>query len=146
MRVHLTDVVEPSVPGGRPLIPFFRLHGQRYQMYWQLTTKAQLAVRKERLAAEERANVVRDANTLDRVAPGEQQSEVEHNLAGAKTESGLHPLPTKVLSGVANDRINIKFSARPGSRAGGVYDVRLMKPTSGPNTVSPGTTSRSVSQ
>lgn len=146
MRVHLTDVVEPSVPGGRPLIPFFRLHGQRYQMYWQLTTKEQLATRRERMAGEERAKARREADTLDWIAVGEQQPEVEHNLAGEKTESGLHPLPTKVLSGAANDRINIKFSARPGSRASVVYNVRLMKPTSGPNTVFPGTTSRSVSQ
>jgi hypothetical protein len=82
-------VVEPPVSKGLPLIPFFRLHNARYQMYWQLTTKEQLAVRKERLAAEERAKALRDANTLDRVAPGEQQSEVEHDLVGEGMATGI---------------------------------------------------------
>ncbi len=89
LRFRLTGVVEPPAAGGLPLMPFFRLHNARYQMYWQLTTKAQLAMRKERLAAEEHAKAVRDANTLDRVAPGEQQSEVEHDLVGEGIETGI---------------------------------------------------------
>ena len=89
LRFRLTDIVEPSAPGGLPLIPFFRLHEERYQMYWQLTTKTELAAKHERLAAEERAKALREANTLDRVAPGEQQPEVEHDFAGERTDSGL---------------------------------------------------------
>jgi hypothetical protein len=85
---RLTEVVEPPVDDGLPLIPFFRLHNARYQMYWQLTTKEQLAARKERLAAEERAMALREANTLDRVAAGEQQPEVEHDFAGENTDTG----------------------------------------------------------
>jgi hypothetical protein len=193
MHFRLMDVVEPSKSSGLPLLPFFRLHGQRYQMYWQLTTKEELAARRERIAAEERAKALREANTLDWVAIGEQQPEVEHDFTGEKTESGLHNgrrwrhgewfqytlstrgekaveltvtywggdagrtfdilgngellatetldnskpgqffekkyfLPAKTLSSSADGRITIKFSAKPGSRAGGVYDVRLMKP------------------
>jgi DUF1680 family protein len=79
LHFRLADIVEPSRSGGLPLMPFFRLHDQRYQMYWQLTTRAELEAKRERLAAEERARTVREANTLDRVAVGEQQSEVEHN-------------------------------------------------------------------
>jgi hypothetical protein len=89
LHFRLTDVVEPPVSKGLPLIPFFRLHNARYQMYWQLTTKEQLAARKERLAVEERAKALRDANTLDRVAPGEQQSEVEHDLVGEGMATGI---------------------------------------------------------
>jgi hypothetical protein len=193
MHFRLADVVEPSAPNGLPLIPFFRLHDARYQMYWQLTTKEELAAKRERLAAEERAKALREANTLDRVAPGEQQPEVEHDFAGERTDTGLrngrrwrrgdwfqyslstrgekavdlavtywggdagraydilvngellatgtvdnskpgqdfekrYSLPAKVLSGEANGRITIKFSAKPGATAGGIYDVRLMKP------------------
>jgi hypothetical protein len=205
MHFRLTDVVEPSVSGGLPLIPFFRLHAQRYQMYWQLTTKEELAARRERIAAEERAKALREANTLDWVAVGEQQPEVEHNFVGERTESGLHngrrwrhgewfqyalstrgekavnlvvtywggdarrtfdilangellatetlnnskpgqffekqyPLPANALSGAVDGRITIKFSAKPGSRAGGVFDVRLMRPDTGPDAASPGKT------
>jgi uncharacterized protein len=89
MHFRLADVIEPSVSDGLPLIPFFRLHDQRYQMYWQLTTKEDLAAKRERLAAEERAKALREANTLDRVAPGEQQPEVEHDYLGQNCDSGL---------------------------------------------------------
>ena len=89
MHFRLNDIVEPPVSGGVPLIPFYRLHDQRYQMYWQLTTKEELAAKRERLAAEERASALREANTLDRVAVGEQQPEVEHDFAGEQTDSGL---------------------------------------------------------
>ncbi|HYG22564.1 MAG TPA: glycoside hydrolase family 127 protein [Verrucomicrobiae bacterium] len=89
LRFKLVDIVEPPAPGGLPLIPFFRLHDARYQMYWQLTTKQQLAARREQLAAEERARAAREANTLDRVAVGEQQPEVEHDFAGERTDTGL---------------------------------------------------------
>jgi hypothetical protein len=90
LHFRLADVVEPFAPDGLPLSPFFRLHGQRYQMYWQLTTKEELAARRERLAVEERAKAVREANTLDRVAVGEQQPEVEHDFAGQDTDTGQH--------------------------------------------------------
>jgi DUF1680 family protein len=193
MRFHLADVIEPSAANGLPLIPFFRLHDARYQMYWQLTTKAELAAKRERLAAEERAKALREANTLDRVAPGEQQPEVEHDFTGEKTDTGLrngrrwrsgewfqyvlstrgeksvelavtywggdagrkfdilvngeplatetldspqpnqflekhYSIPAKILSDATNGRVIIKFSAKPGASAGGVYDVRLIKP------------------
>jgi hypothetical protein len=195
LRFNLVDIVEPPVPNGLPLMPFFRLHNARYQMYWQLTTKEELAARRERIAAEERARALREANTLDRVAVGEQQPEVEHDFAGERTDTGLrngrrwrrgewfqytlntrgedavelavtywggetnctfdilangerlatetfenpkpgqfiekrHVIPTKVLSSASDGRLTIKFSAQQGSRVGGVYDVRLMKPDS----------------
>lgn len=89
LHFRLADVVEPTASVGLPLIPFFRLQDARYQMYWQLTTKAELAAKQERLAAEERATALREANTLDRIAPGEQQPEVEHDYLGQNSDSGL---------------------------------------------------------
>jgi uncharacterized protein len=168
MHFRLKDIVEPPVSDGLPLMPFFRLHDQRYQMYWQLTTKEELDAKRERLAAEERAKAVREANTLDRVAVGEQQPEVEHDLAvtywggdagraldilangellATETLDDSRPgqffekryaIPAEVLSSATNDRITIKFSAKPGSRPAGVYDVRLMKPDSPAGAAQPG--------
>lgn len=86
---RLVDIVEPPTPAGVLLIPFFRLHNSRYQMYWQLTTTEALAARRERIAAAERARALREANTLDWVAPGEQQPEVEHDFVGQNSDSGL---------------------------------------------------------
>jgi DUF1680 family protein len=88
LRFRLKDIVEPAASAGLPLIPFFRLHDQRYQMYWQLTTQAGLLARQERLASEERAKAAREAATLDWVAVGEQQSEVEHAFRGEAVETG----------------------------------------------------------
>lgn len=36
LRFRLAGVFDPLVPEGITLLPFFRLHGERYQMYWQL--------------------------------------------------------------------------------------------------------------
>jgi DUF1680 family protein len=195
MSFRIMNVVEPPVPDGLPLMPFFRLHDQRYQMYWQLATKEELAARRERLAAEERARAAREAATLDSVAVGEQQPEVEHDLAGEGMESGIfdgrrwrhgrwfqytvnargekqavlsvtysgsdrdrefdiqadgrllaterldgsrageffekrYPVPSEVLAAANNGRVTVKFVAKQWL-AGGVYDVRLMRPDAG---------------
>ncbi len=90
LHFRIMDVVEPADPEGLPLVPFFRLHERRYQMYWELTTAEQIAARKERLAAEERAREAREAATIDWVAVGEQQPEVEHDLKGEGMETGIH--------------------------------------------------------
>lgn len=87
---RLGDVVYPAKSGGLPLIPFFRLHDERYQMYWQLMSKEEFDARRERLAAAERARAALEAATLDSVAVGEQQSEVEHDFKGEATQSGIH--------------------------------------------------------
>jgi len=89
LRFRLTDVAVPSSSAGLPLEPFFRLHDSRYQMYWEITTKEGLALRQEQLAERERAKVARDAATLDVVAIGEQQPEVDHALTGEGMETGI---------------------------------------------------------
>jgi hypothetical protein len=192
LRFRLDDVVEPATSEGLPLMPFFRLHDARYQMYWELTTKETFAARRERIAAEERARAEREANTIDFVAPGEQQPEVEHNFSGGKTETGLrddrrwrrgdwfqyvfnarsektvelsvtywggeqgrafeifandtllaseelnaekpgkylekhYVIPVNVLSSAVDGGVIVKFSAKPGSGVGSVFDVRLMR-------------------
>jgi DUF1680 family protein len=195
LHFRLKDIVEPSPPDGLSLIPFFRLHESRYQMYWEVTTREDLAARKERLAAAERARIAREKATLDWVAPGEQQPEVEHAFQGEGTETGIHngrrwrhgrqlqytldargeesavlsvtysgddagrtfdilangtliatqalvaekrgdfiekfyPIPDSVIAS-ASDGLTIKFVAK-NWLAGGVYDVRLLRPDGAP--------------
>ncbi len=189
---RLMDVIHPAVSEGLPLVPFFRLHEQRYQMYWELSTPEKIAARKEQLAAEERARAAREAATIDSIAVGEQQPEVEHDLKGEGMASGTHngrrwrhgawiqysldphgakeavlsvmysgddrgrefdilingevivtqklsgekpgsfiekryPVPADLLQAAGNGRLTVKFAAEQGL-AGGVYDVRLLKP------------------
>jgi len=90
LHFRLVDIVHPAVPQGVPLMPFYGLHDSRYQIYWELATKESLALHREKRAAEERAQIAREAITLDRVTPGEQQPEVEHAYKGEETDSGTH--------------------------------------------------------
>jgi DUF1680 family protein/beta-xylosidase len=90
LNFRIKDVIQPAEPEGLPLVPFFSLHERRYQMYWELTTPEKVAARREKLAAEERARAAREAATIDRVVVGEQQSEVEHDFKGERTETGIH--------------------------------------------------------
>ncbi len=89
LHFRIKDVIEPAVFDGLPLVPFFRLHEQRYQMYWELTDAEAIAARKESLAAAERAREALEAATIDWIAVGEQQPEVEHDLTGEEMESGM---------------------------------------------------------
>ncbi|HTL69615.1 MAG TPA: glycoside hydrolase family 127 protein [Lacunisphaera sp.] len=90
LHFKLERVVEPPAAGGLELIPFFRLHDARYQMYWETTTREGLAARQAALAAAERERAAREAATIDWVAPGEQQPEVEHGFQGEGTASGVY--------------------------------------------------------
>ena len=99
LAFRLTQVVwPPEAPpednapevNGLPLRPFFRLHDERYQMVWRLTTAEEVEARRQQLAAEEKQRAAREAATLDRVAIGEQQPEVEHGFRGEETETGTH--------------------------------------------------------
>ncbi len=86
----IKDVVASTEPKALPLVPFFSLHEERYQMYFELTTADKIAAQKEKLAAEERERAARDAATIDRIAVGEQQSEVEHDYKGEGSETGIY--------------------------------------------------------
>lgn len=192
LHFRLADVIEPGQVDGVLLEPFFGLHHQRYQMYWELTTSGALEERRARLAAVERWKADREAATLDWVAPGEQQSEVEHGYQGEGARTGIrdgrrwregrrlqytfdirgaqaaelsvtysgddsgrafdivandqiiasqelsaaergtfiekrYAIPATVLSSGADGRVTIGFVAQR-SLAGGLYDVRLLKP------------------
>ncbi len=188
------DIVRPAALAERELIPFFRLHDARYQMYWRVATPEAYAADQIRLAAAEEARSALDAATLDRVSVGEQQPEVDHRFAGEDTETGVHlgrrwrhgrwfryelaprgataaelvvtywggdrdrrfdvlandtllatenltaaqpgkffevryAIPPALLAATpADGTLAIKFSARSGKLAGGVFDVRLMRP------------------
>ena len=90
LHFRLKDIVTPAEAGGVPLMPFFALHDARYQMYWQVTTAGDLAARRGQVAASEHARAVLESATLDSVAVGEQQPEVEHDFQGDGTKTGLH--------------------------------------------------------
>lgn len=174
------------------LVPFYTLHDARYMLYWRHATPGQLQSIREEIRRNEKDRLALEAQTVDYVAPGEQQPESDHNFKGEKTESGVFRerhwrhaagwfsydlqnrkgegrkvqitysgsdknrtfdiflngalLKTVTLDGSAGDKfidvdyplpqqlitqqpsiITIKFVAHPGSMAGGVFGVRLLK-------------------
>ena len=170
-------------------IPFFRLHDSRYMLYWQTTTTSGLAQMKRVTAAAEAERLALDAQTIDQVAPGEQQPESDHAFKGEGADAGINggrhwrhaskwfsyelndreaaartlrltfssadagrkfavllngqPLQSIELAKEAqpfytrdialpagaaqNGKLEVRFVAHPGSMAGGLYGLRLLR-------------------
>lgn len=72
------------------LVPFFRLHDSRYQVYWPQLNEAGFNefVEDAKIKAETASAL--KAITVDIVTPGEQQPEVEHDFKGDNTRAGVH--------------------------------------------------------
>jgi hypothetical protein len=80
-------------PTDLTLVPLFRLHHQRYAVYWPVRSPEQdAAIRAERAAARAEEATL-DARTVDRVVIGDEASERAHNLQGERTETGRAPWP-----------------------------------------------------
>lgn len=74
--------------GDAELMPFYRVHDTRYTMYWQLLSRQQYKAEAQREEQEELARIALDRRTLDRVVPGQQQPESDHNFQGQRTSTG----------------------------------------------------------
>ena len=70
------------------LEPFYRIHDSRYMMYWLTLTKAEYQTAIDKLAADQKAALLLEARTVDKVAPGEQQPEVDHKLKFLNSTTG----------------------------------------------------------
>ena len=71
------------------LIPFFKLHDARYMIYWPLSSLENVEDNRKKWIADERTLLPLETSTVDFVAPGEQQSEVEHDFDAEQTEDGF---------------------------------------------------------
>mgnify|MGYP000259453881 CR=1 FL=1 len=85
----ITDIVSPKTKKGLLLKPFYQIHDERYQMYWEVIRKEDLIAQKERIRLEELKRQQLEAMTVDFVAIGEQQPEVEHGFYGEETQTGI---------------------------------------------------------
>jgi len=81
-----------TVGVGRPddvtLVPYHRLFGQRYSIYWRIVRDGSPQHRE--IVAEEAARRAKAARTVDSVAIGVPSSEKEHEFEGEKTQTGPH--------------------------------------------------------
>lgn len=87
-NVAIADPVVVDAP--TTLIPFFRLHDARYQVYWPQLDEIGFNAFVEDAKAKANAAAALQAITVDKITPGEQQPEVEHDFAGQHTRAGVN--------------------------------------------------------
>lgn len=87
-NVAIADPVNENEP--TMLIPFFRLHDSRYQVYWPQLDKAGFTDYVAEAKAKANAKAQLQAITVDKITPGEQQPEVEHDFKGENTNAGVN--------------------------------------------------------
>ena len=82
------NLIKPDKYKDLVLEPFFRIHDSRYTMYWKLLSNDQYRQGTSKADIEEKKRLLLDKQTVDRVIPGEQQPESDHNLQSEGSESG----------------------------------------------------------
>jgi hypothetical protein len=68
--------------------PFANIHDSRYMIYWMWLTNAQYKSYLDSLAIVEKARMELQNRTIDFVAPGEQQPEVDHRIEKQNSNTG----------------------------------------------------------
>lgn len=83
-----------TVGAGRPndvtLKPFYRTAFERYTVYWDTFTPTRWRAKQAEYKAEQARERALDARTVDRMRPGEQQPEHDHNLQSEKSSTGIY--------------------------------------------------------
>jgi len=72
------------------LEPFYQIHDARYMMYWMALTSTQYRSYLDSIAADEKEKLALENRTIDFVAPGEQQPEVDHAMQKSNSNSGTN--------------------------------------------------------
>jgi hypothetical protein len=70
------------------LEPFYKIHDARYMMYWLTLTESQYKQVMDSLAIVQKTALELELRTIDKVAPGEQQPEVDHKLLSLNSYTG----------------------------------------------------------
>ncbi|HVF97313.1 MAG TPA: beta-L-arabinofuranosidase domain-containing protein, partial [Flavisolibacter sp.] len=70
------------------LQPFYEIHDARYMMYWMALSNTQYKSYLDSLSAAETEKMKLDSRTVDVVAAGEQQPEVDHAMQSEKSRKG----------------------------------------------------------
>jgi uncharacterized protein len=70
------------------LEPFYKIHDARYMMYWMALSNAQYHSYLDSISSAEKEILALEKRTIDFVAPGEQQPEVDHAIQSSQSRSG----------------------------------------------------------
>jgi hypothetical protein len=75
-------------PVNAALQPFYQIHDARYEMYWMALSNNEYKSYLDSITASEKEKLAIEKNTLDFVAPGEQQPEVDHSMQSENSRTG----------------------------------------------------------
>jgi DUF1680 family protein len=84
------DLIRPEVYRDLILEPFHRIHDARYMMYWRRARPSEYRDIQDTIRRKQEQQRRLDRRTVDRVIPGEQQPEADHNLQHEGSESGVY--------------------------------------------------------
>ncbi len=89
LTFRLNSLFPQEYSEGLELIPFFRVHGSRYIIYWPQATTGGLEEARRKIEAEERERIKLDSITIDKVVCGEQQPESDHFIRQSNSHTGF---------------------------------------------------------
>ena len=72
------------------LEPFYGIHDCRYSIYWLSMDEAEYGSFLKERKVEEEAHIAIDRRTVDAIAPGEQQPEVDHSMKSENSTNGIY--------------------------------------------------------
>ena len=72
------------------LEPFFQIYDARYMMYWMALTSTQYRSYLDSIAAVENERLALKERTIDFVAPGEHQPEIDHAMQSSNSNAGSY--------------------------------------------------------
>lgn len=84
------ELIQPAAFKSLRLEPLSQVHDARYVVYWRTATASSYPALLRRIEDDERQRQALEDRTLDHVAPGEQQPEVEHRYQGQDSNTGIH--------------------------------------------------------
>ena len=86
LHFTLSTRTENKIEG--ELQPFFEIHDSRYMMYWLALTESSYKQYIDNIAKQEQERQALEASTVDKVQPGEQQPETDHQMETDESYTG----------------------------------------------------------
>jgi uncharacterized protein len=81
----------PDQPKYKTLLlePFYKIHDSRYMIYWRSLSRNDYATIVEKMNKDEQESISLDKRTIDAIAAGEQQPDVDHAMNGNNSFTGV---------------------------------------------------------
>ncbi len=88
LEFELNDVFVQGNKTSLKLLPFYRIHDSRYNIYWAQATEDELQTKLDELEQAEVAEIALDKVTIDKINCGEQQPEADHFIRFENSRTG----------------------------------------------------------